>query len=77
MRKSPIATPSTTSPSGNSPIPESNEKFNGDYPVPDPEALCRESSDLNVCFSGILHHIFVNSGNRYNIQEIKLTYKTL
>jgi hypothetical protein len=45
------------------------------YPVPDFQFL--DSGHVDAAFSGIIHHIWVSSGYRYNAGEITFIYKTI
>jgi hypothetical protein len=50
-------------------------RVDGGFPIPDINQLDSESLDGE--FSGIIHHIWVSSGRRYNPGEIAFTYLSL
>jgi hypothetical protein len=57
-------------------VTTTEEPYEGIYPDPDPLHLCESVTDVRVCFDGILRRIWMNSGQKYNIAEMTLTYQT-
>jgi hypothetical protein len=51
--------------------------YDGPYPRPNPDHLLTMASNLQACFDGILHTIWINSDKKYNVREIEFKHKTL